>query len=52
MEYNELTPQQKAISQTIENVYIMHHSVNIKDFIISLAFILNKYKKKRNTNVN
>jgi len=43
MEYKELNQQQKAIVDCFEGIFA-NSEMSEKDFITSLAFILNKYK--------
>ena len=51
MLYKELNDQQKAISNRIEHIYL-NNSVATKDFVVSLYFVLNKYKKVSVTHYN
>ena len=47
MQYKDLSEQQKVISDKLERVFINSPIMNEYDFCMSLAFLLNKYKKRK-----
>jgi len=47
MRYDQLSHVQKRIVKYLEKIYLEHPSITKKDYITSLAFLLNKHKKKK-----
>jgi hypothetical protein len=47
-QYQDLTQQQKALFDMIENFFIHHKSIERDDFCTVLGVLINKYKFKKN----
>lgn len=45
--YKELTNRQKSIFDRIENIFTLTYGVTIKDLIVVLEVMLNKYKRNK-----
>lgn len=43
--YQLLTPQEKKITEAIEDIYIQHGSVTKQEFLRALTFLIKKYQR-------
>lgn len=44
--FRELKKNEKRISQSIENIFLLHPSIDRKTYVKVLFFLANKYKYK------
>ena len=47
MNWNELSLKEQRIAETIENIYLKYEHISKEEFLRSVFFIGNKYKKKK-----